>query len=159
MIFVACGTHHQPFDRLVRAAQALALAGTESVVVQRGASRLDAPACEVHDEVEPDRFSAWLHEARIVVLHAGSSSFLEARSLGRTPILVPRRPEHAEHVDDHQLRFAASVSAQARVAEPESLVDVVARFVEPSRRPRSCEQRTAQRFAALLSSWCGDRAS
>ncbi|MEO0602246.1 MAG: glycosyltransferase [Myxococcota bacterium] len=149
MILVACGTHHQPFDRLVRAAQQL---GTrERVVLQRGASRLAAPACEVHDEVPPTRFGAWLRHARIVVLHAGSSSFLEARAAGRTPILVPRRPEFGEHVDDHQIRFAESVATQARVIEPDALSEVVRTFVEvPVRGP---EASLAKRFAVLMDAW------
>ncbi|MEM6929930.1 MAG: glycosyltransferase [Myxococcota bacterium] len=149
MILVACGTHHQPFDRLVLAARQLAR--HHRVVLQRGASRLAAPGCEVHDEVPPQRFATWLREARIVVLHAGSSSFLEARAFGRTPILVPRRPELGEHVDDHQIRFAESVATQARVIEPDTLCEVVRRFVEPRRSEP--EAPLAKRFAALMDAW------
>ncbi|MEN0063514.1 MAG: glycosyltransferase [Myxococcota bacterium] len=156
MIFVACGTHHQPFDRLVVAANA---AGQhETVVLQRGASRQPAPACEVHDEVSPERFAMWLREARIVVLHGGSSSFLEARKVGRTPIIVPRRPEFGEHVDDHQVRFAASVSDAAIVTEPEALVAVLGRFREPAPPLQAPPSPLAKRFAALVAAWHPDTA-
>lgn len=158
MIVVACGTHHQPFDRLVCAADVLADHFAETVVVQRGSSRAPAPRCHVVDEVPPTTFVAWLRTARIVVLHAGSSSFLEARSEGRTPILVPRRPEHGEHVDDHQVRFAASVGREAVVAEPTDLVDVVARFVEPVRPRNDRGVGFAERFGALMAAWHPDTA-
>lgn len=151
MIVVACGTHHQPFDRLVREAERLARSVDDAVVLQRGASRLDAPSCEVHQEVSPQRFATWLCEARIVVLHAGSSSFLEARAQGRTPILVPRRPELGEHVDDHQVCFARSVAAEARIVTTESLVDVVRDF-EEARQPPSAGALAA-RFGALVTAW------
>lgn len=156
MIFVACGTHHQPFDRLVRAAQWLALSTDERVVLQRGASDWPAPACEVHDEVAPERFERWLREARIVVLHAGSSSYLEARSAGRTPILVPRRPRFGEHVDDHQVRFARSVADRVVLAEPHELVDVVRRFEELRTAPEPLGRGFAERFGALMTAWHSD---
>jgi len=158
VILIACGTHHQPFDRLVRAAAAVAGAGLGRVVVQRGASRVPAPGCEVHDEVPPAEFRAWLQAARIVVLHAGSSSFLEARSLGRTPILVPRCPVRGEHVDDHQVRFAESVAEHARVTSPEELPGVLRTFVEPPHRRRG-PTPFAERFAALVAAWHPDTPS
>ena len=113
MILVTVGTHHQPFDRLLRAAEAVAARTDERVVVQRGVSGVDLPHCEVVDVVPPARLAEWMREARVVVMHAGSSSFLQARAYGRTPIVVPRRPEHREHVDDHQLRFAATLGDEA----------------------------------------------
>lgn len=126
MIFVALGTHHQQFDRLVRAADRAAIVLGEEVVVQAGATRIPAPHARVVSVLLPDVFDAYLREARVVVLHAGSSSFLQARALGRRPIVVPRRPEHGEHVDDHQLRFARSLPPEeAAVVEAEALVDAI----------------------------------
>lgn len=151
MILVATGTHHQPFDRLLRAADALARDLREPVVVQRGCSRLELPHCEVHDLLPPERFEALMAEARLVVLHAGSSSFLQARALGRVPIVVPRRPEHGEHVDDHQVRFAASLGDEALVVEPEALAEAVASHVDPPREvdPEARSRAFCERFEAL----------
>jgi UDP-N-acetylglucosamine transferase subunit ALG13 len=126
MILVSLGTHHQPFDRLVLAADRLAVELGEEVILQRGASRLPAPHAQVHDLLAPDRFEVLLREARVVVLHGGSSSFLQARALGRRPIVVPRRPEHGEHVDDHQVRFVLALPPEeAAVAEPGQLLEAV----------------------------------
>lgn len=126
MIFVSVGTHHQPFDRIVIAADRIAVELGEHVILQRGASRIPAPHAEVFDTLPPDRFEELLKTARVVVLHAGSSSFLQARSLGRRPIVVPRSPEHGEHVDGHQIAFARSLSLEeASVVEPEDLLQAV----------------------------------
>lgn len=151
MIFVAAGTHHQPFDRLLRAAEAAGRALGEDVVFQRGASRL-ALAGEVHDVLPPARFEELLQRARVIVLHAGSSSFLQARALGRRPIVVPRRPEHGEHVDDHQVRFARSLPAgEAWVCEPEELLAALRAFDEGERSASDRSAAFCEGFARLVS--------
>jgi UDP-N-acetylglucosamine transferase subunit ALG13 len=151
MILVAVGTHHQPFDRLLRAADAAARALDERLVAQVGPSRVPLQA-EVHVVLPPARFEALLVEARVVVLHGGSSSFLQARALGRRPIVVPRRPEHGEHVDDHQVRFARTLPpAEAATTEPELLLEAIRSHVEPpGTGVGGHSDRFCQRFDALV---------
>ena len=149
MILVSVGTHHQPFDRLVSACAALAASG-EEVVVQRGVSRLSPAGCTVVDQVRPDVLETWMRTARVVILHAGSSSFLQARALGRVPIVVPRRARYGEHVDDHQVELARSLPAgEAVVAEPDELAAVVAGWREDRRPPRPPTD-FADRLGALV---------
>lgn len=152
MILVSVGTHHQPFDRLVRAADRLAAALDEPVVVQRGCSRVTPSRCRtVVEGVEPALLTAWMREARVVILHGGSSSFLEARALGRVPIVVPRRAAHGEHVDDHQVELARSLPpGEAVVAEPEDLERVVATFVERRGPEIARSQAFAERLGPLI---------
>ena len=59
----------------------------------------------------------------VVIAHAGTGSALSALQSGKVPLLVPRRPEHAEHVDDHQLQIAGSLASRklAIVREVEDL--------------------------------------
>ena len=49
-------------------------------------------------------------EARIVITHGGPSSFIMPLQVGKTPIVVPRRHEFNEHVNDHQVSFSKSVA-------------------------------------------------
>ena len=159
MIFVATGTHHQPFDRLVLAAAEVAADTDERVVVQHGPSRAPVGGAEGLDRLAPDRFEAALASARIVVIHAGTSSFLAARALGRRPIVVPRRPEHGEHVDDHQVRFAATLSPdEAVVVDPEDLAAAVAAHHDPPAAgdPEARSAAFSDRFAALIDAWFSD---
>ena len=153
MIFVAVGTHVRPFDRLIREAEVLAQVHDEPVVVQRGVSRLLIPHCHVVGELSPEAFETHLERARVLVLHAGSSTFLQVRALGRQPILVPRRPEFGEHVDHHQVKFANSVRDEAVVVEPSDLIPAVLAFREPARGlkdPEEHSRRFSHRLERLL---------
>ncbi|MCA9490816.1 MAG: hypothetical protein KC621_12895 [Myxococcales bacterium] len=149
MILVTVGTHHQPFDRLVAAATTLAGAG-EEVVVQRGCSTVSPTGCTVVDQVDPAQLERWMDQARIVILHGGTSSFLQARALGHVPVVVPRRACLGEHVDDHQVEFAASIApGEAVVAEPEDLASVVAGWSAARGAPRP-PTPFAERLGALV---------
>jgi UDP-N-acetylglucosamine transferase subunit ALG13 len=49
------------------------------------------------------------------VTHAGVGSILSARRAGHVPLVVPRRRALGEHVDDHQVRFAAWMADRGQV--------------------------------------------
>ena len=51
-----------------------------------------------------------MSEASVVITHGGPSSFVEAMSAGRAPVVVPRRAEFGEHVNDHQADFVRIVA-------------------------------------------------
>jgi UDP-N-acetylglucosamine--N-acetylmuramyl-(pentapeptide) pyrophosphoryl-undecaprenol N-acetylglucosamine transferase len=46
----------------------------------------------------------------VIVTHAGVGSLLSALESGHAPVLLPRRKERGEHVDDHQAQIAAVAS-------------------------------------------------
>lgn len=51
-----------------------------------------------------------VNEARIVITHGGPSSFIMPLQIGKTPIVIPRRHEFNEHVNDHQVSFVKAVA-------------------------------------------------
>ena len=51
-----------------------------------------------------------VNEARIVITHGGPSSFIMPLQVGKTPIVVPRKYEFDEHVNDHQVAFSKAVA-------------------------------------------------
>jgi UDP-N-acetylglucosamine--N-acetylmuramyl-(pentapeptide) pyrophosphoryl-undecaprenol N-acetylglucosamine transferase len=53
---------------------------------------------------------AAIGEADLVVAHSGIGSAITALELGKRPILVPRRPNFSEHVDEHQSLIARELS-------------------------------------------------
>ena len=138
MILVLCGTHHQPFDRLVAAAAALAEAG-EDVVVQGGPSSVPTPGAPRLDVVAPEELAALADRAEAIVAHAGPGSLFLAWDRGRLPVVWPRDPALGEHVDDHQLRYAATLGERAIVVhDAEGLrraLIAVRGVVDPSRVP------------------------
>jgi len=126
VIFVTTGTHHQPFDRLVRAAGALAAAG-RTVRIQAGPSALRPSGCEVVAWMSPSEWVEAVSEAQIVVAHTGPATIEGVVAAGTIPIVVPRRRLWKEHVDDHQVAWAHRIRDRVHVLEdPAGLVAAVA---------------------------------
>lgn len=126
MIVVTTGTNEQPFDRLVRAAAALA--ADEELLVQYGSSREPHGPGTWVDFLPFTELEDAMRDARVVVSHAGVGSIMLARRCGKVPIVVPRRLQAGEAVDDHQHRLAvrlAGVGAVTLVEDERELPEAV----------------------------------
>ena len=112
MILVTVGTHEQQFNRLVKAMDDLVANGTitEPVFEQTGYSTYVPEHCEHSQFVSAQRMQELMSEASVVITHGGPSSFVEAMAAGRAPVVVPRRAEFGEHVNDHQADFVRIVA-------------------------------------------------
>jgi UDP-N-acetylglucosamine transferase subunit ALG13 len=124
MIVVTLGTNEQPFDRLVRAAAALS--ELEDVLVQYGASREPHGRGEWVEFLSFDELAERMRDARAVVCHAGVGSIMLARRCGHRPVVVPRRVQLGEAVDDHQLHMARRLDAAGIVTLVEDERDLAA---------------------------------
>jgi UDP-N-acetylglucosamine transferase subunit ALG13 len=141
-VVVSVGTQDgYQFDRLYRSLAPL-LAGKE-VLWQTGPQDVtrfgirDARASVPHAELQTA-----VREADLVVAHAGTGAALTAIEADKCPVLVPRRSQFREHVDDHQLQIAGELSrrglAIAREADAldENVLELAAgratRRVEPA---------------------------
>ena len=123
-VFVTVGTDHHPFDRLVRWVDAWLEDRDDSVscFVQRGTSA--APRRAESAEFLPyEEMEARMRAARAVVSHGGPATIMLARYNGAKPIVVPRRSELGEHVDDHQAIFSRRIAAEGSVELAESEAD------------------------------------
>ena len=132
MIFVTVGTNEAPFDRLLRAVEALPI--DEKLVIQHGhSSPIRSPQGEVVDFLPFEAMAETMRRARIVVTHAGVGSVMVALANATRPIVVPRRKSFGEAVDDHQLqlgrRFAAA-GLVTLVEQPDALGEALAREAE-----------------------------
>jgi UDP-N-acetylglucosamine transferase subunit ALG13 len=114
-LLAVVGTDYHPFDRLVRWVDAWSMGHPEvDCLIQYGTAPAPRHAAGVayatHDEL-----GGWMDRARIVVCHAGPSTILEVRHRRLLPIVVPRRGQAGEHVDDHQERFANRLASNGLV--------------------------------------------
>ena len=116
MIFVTVGTHEQPFDRLLKCIDRMIEEGKikESVVVQKGYTDYEMKNCKSYKMLEYDEMQQYIKNARIVVTHGGPASFLNVLSFNKIPIVVPRRKEFNEHINDHQFEFAKQVEERMK---------------------------------------------
>jgi UDP-N-acetylglucosamine transferase subunit ALG13 len=118
LVFVTVGTDHHPFDRLSRWVDGwLGAASGRRVrcLVQSGTSQ--PPRLADHqDYFGYQEMEALLQEAAAVVCHGGPGSVMMCRWAGKRPIVVPRRRDLGEHVDDHQVVFSRRIAAEGEIA-------------------------------------------
>ena len=124
MIFVTIGTT-EPFDRLLRALDEL----SGDLVVQCGDGDERPEGARCVEYLTYEELIAHIRAADYVVSHAGVGTILTALSVGKRPIVVPRRKLYGEAVDDHQVELArhlAGLELVTLVEEPEDLPRLVA---------------------------------
>jgi UDP-N-acetylglucosamine--N-acetylmuramyl-(pentapeptide) pyrophosphoryl-undecaprenol N-acetylglucosamine transferase len=120
-IAISVGTHF-PMDRLIAAVDRVTSEDDE-VFAQIGRSGTAPSHWETAPIVAPDELEKRLRWADVVVCHAGVGLLLTAFTSGRSPLVVPRRLELGEAVDDHQAQLARVLSARglARTIDPTQL--------------------------------------
>jgi UDP-N-acetylglucosamine transferase subunit ALG13 len=104
-VFVTLGTiRPYRFDSLVDSMKRV-LTESDSVTWQLGATpRKDLPG-EIVTQSSASDFMRMATEADVVVTHAGVGTLLQLLDAGISPVVVPRRRERGEHVDNHQLQI------------------------------------------------------
>jgi UDP-N-acetylglucosamine transferase subunit ALG13 len=119
LVVVTVGTDHHPFTRLVSWFDRWVARQGEKVdaVVQHGTAAAPRFARGVA-YLDHGEFLQLAGSAQIVVCHGGPATIAECRRLGHVPIVVPRRPQLGEHVDDHQMRFTARLAAREFIRVP-----------------------------------------
>ena len=110
MIFVTVGTHEQPFNLLVEYMDRWAASHNEEVVIQIGFSTYEPSNCHWQKLFSYQEMVKNVGEARVVITHGGPSSFIMPLQIGKIPIVVPRKLEFNEHVNDHQVDFCNQVA-------------------------------------------------
>lgn len=106
LILVTVGTDHHPFTRLMSwieqwSGRPLRWRVQHGFTPVPQGNAIDATEMMPHDELQRA-----LGEASVIVCQGGPGSIMDARSVGKVPIVVPRQSRLGEHVDDHQVRFA-----------------------------------------------------
>ncbi|MDR1606741.1 MAG: multidrug MFS transporter [Streptococcaceae bacterium] len=113
MIFVTVGTHEQAFDRLIQGVDELIADGTitEDVLMQIGYSTYEPKHAKWTKVIGYEEMRDLEEKATTIITHGGPATIMAAISSGKSPIVVPRQLQYAEHVNDHQIDFALKVQA------------------------------------------------
>lgn len=108
MILVTVGTEKFQFDRLMVWVSILAKQDwiKEKIVVQYGNSVYYPNGIEAHKLLPATEFQQLAMSADLVIGHCGEGTLLLTEKINAPYILVPRRADFKEHVDDHQLELA-----------------------------------------------------
>lgn len=134
MIFVTVGTHEQQFNRLVSFIDALVRDKIidEEVIIQTGYSTYKPEFCTHSEFFTYQEMLQNVAAARIVITHGGPSSFIMPLQVGKIPVVVPRKKEFGEHVNNHQFEFARAVAERQQnilvVEQIEALKDCILNY-------------------------------
>lgn len=110
MIFVTVGTHEQPFTRLVEYMDNWAATHDEEVLIQTGFTPYEPKYCKWQTLFPQKEVYELNEKARVVITHGGPSCYIDVLRIGKNPIVVPRRHEFGEHIDNHQLEVGREFS-------------------------------------------------
>lgn len=123
IVVVSVGTDYHPFDRLILHMSNWVLSSQDTkLIVQHGRSPTIRGA-ENHELIPRDQLLELFRTASALVTQVGPGTILDANSVGRRPIVMPRDPTRGEHVDNHQLAFGTLMHSQGNAilvqTEPE----------------------------------------
>lgn len=134
MIFVTVGTHEQPFNRLIECVDNSKRDGLikEEVIIQTGYSTYEPMYCIWQKLYPYQKMVRLVEDARIVITHGGPSSFIMPLQIGKTPIVVPRKYDFNEHINNHQVAFCNAVAKRMGtiivVEDTDELIDTINRY-------------------------------
>jgi UDP-N-acetylglucosamine transferase subunit ALG13 len=127
-LVVSLGTDHHEFTRVVTWIENWVTAqdGAVDVFLQHGSTR-PSPLAENAVIVPRDQLLDRYRGADMIVSQVGPGTILDANSVGRKPIVIPRNPDFGEHVDGHQILFGRFMaeSGAAFIAEDEDELHAV----------------------------------
>ncbi len=113
------GNHDQPFDRLVKAIDALAGKLKMEAVIQKGVSAYAPRHARGKDFYTFDESETFFKNADAVVGHAGIGTVISARKWNTPLVICPRRKLFGEHLNDHQMEISLEL-----IKNPRPLVEV-----------------------------------
>lgn len=111
MILVTVGSTLFPFARMTTLVEHLAhiLPHNETIIFQYG----HASPHFLDKHIKPYAFMphatilARMKQARLIICHGGPATIYQALSFGKIPWVLPRKVRYGEHLNDHQVDFAA----------------------------------------------------
>jgi UDP-N-acetylglucosamine transferase subunit ALG13 len=154
LIFVTVGTHGDPFTRLLDALGAL---DPGDLVVQYGPAAPPAGVARAEAFMPFDRMLECFREAEKVITHAGVGSILCARREGQTPLVVPRRPELGEHVDEHQAELTRALAETGAVRAVWDTADLADTLAETPPRGAAAAPTESALGTAVRAALAGER--
>ncbi len=156
MIFVTVGTHEQPFDRLLKCIDKMIDDGKikEEVICQKGFTDYVPKNYEAKKLIPYDEMQKNIEMARIVVTHGGPASFLDPLKYGKIPVVVPRKKEFNEHVNNHQVDFSKEVEKRMKniiVAESDDeIIDSIVNYDKKVKKLNSKNNSNNKNFCKKL---------
>jgi len=115
LIFVTIGMHPEGFERLIRKMDEIAGRIKEEVVMQIGGTKYTPKNAKHFDFTTEQKIKELCQKARVVVIHGGVGTILDALEQATSVVAVPRLKEYGEVIDDHQLYLVQELERAGKV--------------------------------------------
>lgn len=156
---VSVGNGTQSFARLLDGVRAIAAQLPQPVRLQHGHTPWHGdPRIEAMPFLDMQAFEQGMRDSELLILHAGAGSVIHAIRAGKVPVVMPRRRQYGEIVDDHQVAFADRLEQQGRLvvaAEAADLPRAVQQALQMQRRQAG--GREPCRMVELITALLADR--
>lgn len=104
----------------------------ENTIWQLGVTDRQGLPGAVHQYMTAKEFEQSAQDADVVVTHAGVGTVMDLLNMGKSPVVVPRRADLGEHVDDHQQQITDLLMSLG-LAVPVQVEELTAEDLERSR--------------------------
>lgn len=135
--FVTVGNNKKPFKRLLDSVKLVSSELPQPLIIQHGYTEIDDSGCIAYSFLGMEEFVQQIRVADLVIMHAGAGSVIHAIHQGKVPVVMPRRAELGEHINNHQLELARTLSSLGKVVVAENdseIVDAAKRAIALQRR-------------------------
>jgi len=103
------------FDRLIKAMDDLAPELNTDVIAQTGKGDYQPRNMQARERIGPGEFEQLVEQCDLIVSHAGIGTVLTAQRFSTPIVLFPRRLDHGEHRNDHQVATAKNLEGRSGV--------------------------------------------
>ena len=126
MILVTLGTQDKEFPRLIRAVEKQIELGNikDEVIVQAGSTKYESNKIKILDYIPIKEFSNLLEQADFIITHAGVGSIIEGLKNNKKVIVVARKKEYGEHVNNHQEQILENFGKEGYIIPVYNLEDL-----------------------------------
>jgi UDP-N-acetylglucosamine transferase subunit ALG13 len=119
-IFVALGTIRDfEFPRAIDLVKQL-VNETDLINWQLGFTKYENLPGKTYSELDRDQFIHLIVSSDIIICHAGIGILTDCFSVGKKPLVIPRRGKYHEHVDDHQVEMMKFLLSKQLVIDLEA---------------------------------------
>ncbi|MHB8163131.1 MAG: glycosyltransferase [Methanoregula sp.] len=115
MIFVTVGGSPLEFTRLVVAMDDIAKNINEEVIMQIGSTKFIPKNSKYFTHLTRVQYDDLFNQARVIICHGGAGALINALQFLKPVIVVPRKKEYNEIIDDQQLELTTELEKEGKI--------------------------------------------
>lgn len=156
MIYITLGTQGTDFSRCLKMVEELVekrnLKG--EIIAQVGASSYRPKGVKCFEFVQETDYQKYIHDADVIITHAGSGALFSSIKKGKKTIAVARLSKYNEMVDDHQIELVHKLTEGGYILDGTySIIDAWDKLECFIPRPNDFECVLPQRIDEILKEW------